>query len=482
MIISFPVKNRQVAINLTKKHMSYLPVLKSFFPVLLLAFLTSCGAIFNQPVKRKEPTLGAVTNSEKRLNQLPPPQEKIMAAIYSFRDKTGQYKLSETGGSWSTAITQGATSILIKALEESGWFVPIEREGLGNLLNERKIIRSSRAHYNKGEAQSQSLPPLLFAGIMLEGGIISYDHNVQTGGIGLRYFGSGTSGEYRQDRVTVYLRAISTKNGKILKTVNTTKTILSQKIDAGVFRYVKFKKLLEAETGITFNEPTEVAVKEAIEKSVESLIIEGLFDDLWTLKNPEEINSDIIQTYIQDKVKDEKSDVFGIQEASRNFSFSVKAEGGLNQYSGDYSHPITQWEYDLHGGYDLNEYFSAYLNIGRSSLAAKNHLDQRYNYLNIGALYRITPQKPYTIFFRSAVGASIKSNHIYKDMEFNHSAIYPQINSGLGLEYLIGNKRRFSISPSINVNYFLTDRADKVVHGRLNDFYWEGKIGVGFYF
>ena len=462
--------------------MRYLPFLKITCWVILLAILSSCGTIFNQPVKRKEPTLGQVTNSEKRLNQLPPPQEKIMAAIYSFRDKTGQYKLSETGGSWSTAITQGATSILIKALEQSGWFVPIEREGLGNLLNERKIIRSSRAHYNQGESQTQSLPPLLFAGIMLEGGIISYDHNVQTGGIGLRYFGSGTSGEYRQDRVTVYLRAVSTKNGKILKTVNATKTILSQKIDAGVFRYVKFKRLLEAETGITFNEPTEIAVKEAIEKSIESLIIEGLFDDLWDLKNPEEINSEIIQTYIQDKVKDEKSTVFGITEKSRIYNFSIKLEGGLNQYSGDYSHPVTQWEYDLHGGYDLNEHFSAYLNIGRTSLAARNHLDQRYNYLNIGALYRLTPQKPYTIFGRSAIGASIKSNHPFNDMKFSQSTVYPQINLGLGMEYLIGEKRRFSISPSVNVNYFLTDRADGVTHGHLYDYYWEGKIGVGYYF
>ena len=95
-----------------------------------------------------------------------------MTAVYKFRDQTGQYKPSDNGANWSTAVTQGATTILIRVLEESGWFIPIERENISNLLNERKIIRSSRAQYEKNE--DVLLPPLLFAGVILEGGIISY--------------------------------------------------------------------------------------------------------------------------------------------------------------------------------------------------------------------------------------------------------------------------------------------------------------------
>ncbi len=128
---------------------------------------------------------------------LPEPKEPVVVAVYKFRDQTGQYKPSDIGANWSTAVTQGATSILLESLEESGWFIPIEREGLSNLLNERKIIRSSRANYtaqDQDQDQNQLLPPLLFAGIILEGGIISYETNVLTGGAGLRYFGAGGSG------------------------------------------------------------------------------------------------------------------------------------------------------------------------------------------------------------------------------------------------------------------------------------------------
>jgi curli production assembly/transport component CsgG len=58
---------------------------------------------------------------------------------------------------------------------------------------------------------------------------------------------------------------VSTSNGKILKSVYISKTILSQAIDQSLFKYVSFKRLLEVETGYTTNEPVQMAVTEAIE-------------------------------------------------------------------------------------------------------------------------------------------------------------------------------------------------------------------------
>ena len=93
-----------------------------------------------------------------------------------------------------------------------------------------------------------------------------YDTNIITGGVGARYFGIGASAKYRQDRITVYLRAVSTKNGEILKTIYVSKTILSQAVDASFFRFVKFQRLLEAETGFTQNEPVQLAVKDRLKR------------------------------------------------------------------------------------------------------------------------------------------------------------------------------------------------------------------------
>jgi curli production assembly/transport component CsgG len=452
--------------------------------VVLMFFLAGCSYMAKHPVKTKPPKVGLQTESGKRLEKLPKPKNKVVAAVYNFRDKTGQYKMSaQGGGSWSTAVTQGAASILIQSMESSGWFIPIERSGLGNLLNERKIIRSSRAHYKKQSGSSSGLPPLMFAGVMLEGGIISYDHNVKTGGGGLRYFGAGASGEYRQDRVTVYLRAVSTKNGKVLESVNATKTVLSQKISAGVFRYVKFKRLLEAETGVTFNEPTQLAVKSAIDKALESLIIEGVFDDLWQLKDPEAINSDIIQSYVKGKEEQEKSDMFGFRQKPRPYSYTVRLKGGVNRYTGDYSPSVKRPRLNLGFAYQLSEKWSPYLGLGNSYLAAKPDFNRSFSYLNLGMRYRFTPRKVYTPFLAAEFGALVKTPTPYLQVvprSFNN--LYGHAGLSGGITYYLDDARRWGIEASLKYSHFFSDRIDGVVHGNYNDYNWQANLGVSFSF
>ena len=231
-----------------------------------------------------------ITSIHQDLVSLPKPENPIPVAIYKFRDQTGQYKSPGNATNFSTAVTQGATSILIKALEDSGWFLPVEREGLANLLQERKIVLQMRDFIlqKSRKKQFEPLPPLLYAGIIFEGGIIGYDSNVTTGGIGAKYFGAGGSAEYRVDKVTIYLRAVSVKNGAVLKTVQTSKTVLSQMLSLGIFRFVRLNRLLEAEAGIAANEPVEMAVQEAIEKAVYDIIIEGVKVGIWKPKDTKE--------------------------------------------------------------------------------------------------------------------------------------------------------------------------------------------------
>lgn len=281
-----------------------------FFAVMpIIFFLSGCATEMSTiGTGRATPGFGGyVTSTHKDLLRLPLPKQRIPVAIYKFRDQTGQYKYSTNVSSFSTAVTQGSTTMLIKALEDSGWFIPIEREGLANLLTERKIIRQTSESYVqaakiRGEtAKEVELPPLMYAGIMLEGGIISYDTNLVTTSAGGKYTGIGGSMQYRQDQLSVFLRAVSTKNGMVLKTVNTTKTVLSRELDLGIFKFISVKDLLEAEIGFSTNEPAAVCTVEAIEKSVFDLIVEGILMGLWELNDPADINSPLIKKYLEDR-------------------------------------------------------------------------------------------------------------------------------------------------------------------------------------
>jgi curli production assembly/transport component CsgG len=280
---------------------------KTFLVALLALSLISVNGCASQTMRigasRAKAGMGYVTATHKTLLSLPEPAQRIPVAVYNFRDQTGQYKPSEMAASFSTAVTQGATTILIKALEDSGWFIPIEREDLANLLTERKIIRQTNESYAiaKGDSVVAELPPLMYAGVMLEGGIISYDTNLVTSAGGLKFVGIGGSKQYRQDQIIISLRAVSTQNGVVLKTVNTSKKVLSREVDLGVFQFISTSELLESEIGFSTNEPVSVCIGEATEKAVQNLIFEGILMGLWDLKNPEDFDSPSIQNYLKQR-------------------------------------------------------------------------------------------------------------------------------------------------------------------------------------
>lgn len=230
---------------------------------------------------------------------MPAPKGKITVAVYGIRDQTGQYKPAPDS-SFSTVVTQGASSMLVKALKESGWFIPVERENLQDLLTERKIVRALEMPQPAGTPAVQ-IPPLMAASVLIEGGIIAYESNVRTGGAGARFLGIGLSRQYRVDQVTVNLRTIDIRGGQILQSVSTTKTIYSYEIHPSVFKFVNVKDLLELEAGMTRNEPTQLCVNEAIEAGVAHLIVQVIQAGNWALRDEASLSHPVVKRYLADK-------------------------------------------------------------------------------------------------------------------------------------------------------------------------------------
>lgn len=459
--------------------------IRKIIPAFIAGMLLSgCGAVFHQPIEPERARLGPETPQKKELLSLPVPQEKIVAAVYKFSDQTGQYKPSELGTSWSTAVTQGATSILLRALEESGWFVPIERENLGNLLNERKIIRSSRAQYMGADENSGPLmPPLLFAGIILEGGIISYETNIVSGGLGLRYFGSGGSGQYREDRVSIYLRAVSTSNGKILKTVYTTKSILSQEVSFSVFRYVKFNTLLEAETGFSYNEPTELAITEAIEKAVTSLIYEGINDSLWVMKNAADTSTVAYQSYFNEKEMNYEVNQFGEKlDKERRGWFGIGAEIGTEQYNGDLSSGVFRPFYGLNLDFYCKPHMAFNLKLSRGELNSENDHESTVNQAELNVKYMLLPDQRFSPY--GYIGGGIIHLDTLKLVSGEPSQydtkFFGKTQVGFGMEFFLINK--LALNVSVDYNYIWSDKIDGIVAGKYDDYYFGGFIGLKYYF
>jgi curli production assembly/transport component CsgG len=219
------------------------------------------------------------------LKNLPAAKNKPTIAVYpnSFKDLTGQRRSNSTFALFSTAVTQAPEAFLIRAFKHTAngnFFRVVERVGLDDLTKERQLIRQTRESYEGKDAVA--LKPLLFAGLILEGGVVGYDSNVAVGGAGARWLGVGASTQYRIDTVTVGIRIVSVATGKVLLSIATEKTIASHQSGADVFRFLDMgTRLLETEIGFSVNEPVNYATRAAIEQAVIELVYEGENKGLW---------------------------------------------------------------------------------------------------------------------------------------------------------------------------------------------------------
>jgi curli production assembly/transport component CsgG len=262
-----------------------------FLPFILIFFLSACAAPGSLKVLGdldKSPTLSGSPIDDRLLAVPELSGPKITIAVYEFSDKTGQRKPS-SNSSLSSAVTQGAEVWVIKALQDVGnqsWFEVVERVGIDNLIKERQLIRQTREVYEKEKEQGPTpLQPMLFAGLLLEGGVVGYDSDTAAGGVGARFLGVGASTEYRVDTVTVVMRLVSVNSGKVLMSIATEKSIASYRSSTDVFKFIDLgQENIEVENGYSVNEPVNYAVRAAIEQGVIELVKDGVDKGLWSYK------------------------------------------------------------------------------------------------------------------------------------------------------------------------------------------------------
>ena len=269
-------------------------MIRSIAIVLLTLILVGCAGKPDFDVRKQTPSIEQLKTIAKPLDG------PVVIAVYDFVDMTGQKKPGGNFASMSTAVTQGSYQILIKALQDTGdgkWFRVVERSSLPSLLQERKLIRSTRQQVDKENAQP--LPPLLFAGAYITGGVVGYDSDTKSGGIGARILGIQANKQYRQDIVTIILRVVNVQSGEVVASVTVEKTIFSTGTGSDVFKYFDADTmLLETEIGVARNEPVTFALRKAIEKGVIEIILEGVDKGLWQLSQEDVIVVPDIEDYI----------------------------------------------------------------------------------------------------------------------------------------------------------------------------------------
>ena len=261
--------------------------IKQLFSCLLVIFLFSgCAVIAKNNdlfITQKINPSETLKIQLEELKDLTPAKQQAVVAVYpnSFKDLTGQRRSNSSFALFSTAITQAPEAILIRTLKHAAngkFFRVVERVGLDDLTKERQLIRSTRKEFD----DNNKMQALLFAGLLFQGGVISYEANLRSGGLGARYLGIGNSTQYREDTIIISLRLVSVSTGEVLIETSVSKSILSTSVSQDVFRFIEMgTELVEIEGGVAENESTSIALQKAIEQGVLNIIKIGIERRYW---------------------------------------------------------------------------------------------------------------------------------------------------------------------------------------------------------
>jgi curli production assembly/transport component CsgG len=226
--------------------------------------------------------------------------------------------------------------------------------------------------------------------------------------------------------------------------------------------------LLEAETGVTTNEPAQMALTEAIEKAVAALVIEGIKDKLWeSAEDDKACAEEAIAKYEAEKTEDQVTDVYGVKESFPKKGFSISANYGVALLNSDYKFPAIKNVY----GFDLN--YRLFKNYELSLQGAQGEFvigtnTSKWNSYGLSNSFFFQPSQRFGGF----IGAGIENVNISTSNHLN-------LNGSLGMEFHLN--KNFALRATAGYYLFLKDLIDEKRFGKLNDNYWKSKIGFTYY-
>ncbi len=150
------------------------------------------------------PNVTSTTKSE--LTFLPEPAQKVPVSVWQIPDETGQFRRSAGGG---TELSHAVTHhMLIKALNDSGWFTVVERQGWPQLIQEIRIKEELRKR--GATSVREDFAHLKVPQYMISGAITEFDdHPISFGGgFGLR--GGSANGNLLELKLRFASKAIKT--------------------------------------------------------------------------------------------------------------------------------------------------------------------------------------------------------------------------------------------------------------------------------
>ncbi len=226
---------------------------------------------------------------------------------------------------------------------------------------------------------------------------------------------------------------------------------------------------MEAEVGLTQNEPVQLAVTEAIEKAVKSLIVEGIQDKIWG----KAIDDTTAYQPLMKEYSKEQENNTGRAIGNRypdyyRQKFSVFANVEAQKVKDDYVNPKMNIGGKLGFKYFLTPNFNVEVNGNYFTLENENIVKINYYGPEVNLEYLLFPKYRFSPYIYGGAGA------FYSKYKAQYKA-----QAGGGLEYMIDHN--FSLRASAQYDLGFKDDWEGLVNGKRKDQALRFAFGINFY-
>ncbi|MFN2363441.1 MAG: CsgG/HfaB family protein [Halarsenatibacteraceae bacterium] len=207
-----------------------------------------------------------VTVATQLLASLPEREDKPVVAVYNIADRTGQVR--EMGAS---VVTQGATDMMITALERSRQFRVVSRTGFNDFMNEQNLQSNDRFAFGEGP----DIGEMTGTDYIVEGAITEYQVDRNTGGTGLSIGGLGGSTEYARATTAIDIRLVDTTTAEVVWSDSLKGEITGKKVGLQAFSFMG-DNIVEFETGQGKQEVINLVIRTFLEEAVFKMAESGV--------------------------------------------------------------------------------------------------------------------------------------------------------------------------------------------------------------
>jgi curli production assembly/transport component CsgG len=209
------------------------------------------------------------------------------------------------------------------------------------------------------------------------------------------------------------------------------------------------------------------------------LIIEGIKDELWSTKEGEEKNKEIVDQYLLEQELEQSTGLYERKFLKHDFRHVANVNMGLALVDGDFTTGLLDFKAGLGYKYRFIPELSLGIDAQIMKLNSNTETIDWWITENFLVEYNVLPHDRLSPYFYAGPGVAMFADASPGELLDRWDA-FTTFKMGAGVEYAVSDRISFTLSADWTTPF--TDRLDDVLNGRRDDYFYNFGVGLNYHF